>query len=191
MESGDLRQIGVGREILEAIERERRSFGESENDILRRLLVPALGDRGSRGRDAAEPGRRAPEPADPLAAGPRGTRRRGLWSVELGGRRLAAENLKQAYRILLCALDAVHPDFLEAFARERDRARRFVARDPAALYGRSPHLAPRHAQPLVGGWYFDSNVSATQVARRVRIAARLCGLLYGQDVRILDNLREL
>ena len=88
-------------------------------------------------------------------------------------------NLKQAYRILLRELAMAHPHFLEAFAGEKGRARRFVARVPAALYGRSPHLARRHAEPLAGGWYFDSNLSAEQVARRARIAARLCGLCYG------------
>jgi hypothetical protein len=117
-------------------------------------------------------------------------RSRGLWTVELGGRRIPAANLKHAYRLLLGELQAAHPGFLDAFAREKTPGRRFVARAPADLYGRSPHLA-RHAQPLGGGWYFDSNLSLTQVAKRARIAARLCGLPYGSDVRILDNLREI
>jgi len=43
----------------------------------------------------------------------------------------------------------------------------------------------------LAGWYFDSNVSADQVGKRARIAARLCGLHYGPDVWILDNLREI
>ena len=72
----------------------------------------------------------------------------------------------------------------------RGASRRFVARTPAALYDKSPHLA-RHAEPLVDGWYFDSNLSAARVAKLARIAARLCGLHYGSDVRILDNLREI
>jgi len=118
-------------------------------------------------------------------------RSRGLWSVEIGGQRLPAANLKDAFRILLLALAAAHPHFLHGFAQETARGRRYVAQSPSGLYLRSPHLARAHAQKLVPGWYFDSNLSSTQVARRARIAARLCGLFYGQDVRILDNLRQI
>jgi hypothetical protein len=172
------RQIEIDVDVHRLIEQARVALGESENEILRRLLLPARGGRSRPGPPARRTG----------VAGP--PRRRGLWTVELGGRRIPAANLKDAYRILLRELQAVHPGFLEAFARERTSGRRFVARDPADLYRRSPHLAP-HAQPLAGDWHFDSNVSATQVARRARIAARSCGLLYGPDVRILDNLREI
>ena len=176
----EVQRIDIDVEVRRAIERARVALGESENDILRRLLLPA--------RTA----RRRPSGSERRAqAGIGRPRSRGLWSVEVGGRRIPAANLKHAYRALLRELQAAQPDFLEAFARERTSGRRFVARTPADLYGRSPHLARHHAQPLVGGWYFDSNLSATQVAKRARIAARLCGLLYGSDVRILDNLREI
>lgn len=172
------RTIEIEIDVHRAIERERLALGESENDILRRLLRPgrtrAIVPRGAAG--AARP--------------PGPSRGRGLWSVDIGGRRIPAANAKQAYRILLRELAAAHPHFLEAFAEEQGRSRRFVARTPAALYGKSAHLA-RHAEPLVEGWYFDSNLSAARVARLARIAARLCGLHYGSDVRILDNLREI
>jgi hypothetical protein len=174
------RQIEIDVDVHRAIERARLALGESENEILRRLLLP-----GSAGR---------PRPRAPALAGAPGgaasPRTRGLWSVELCGRRIPAANLKDAYRVLLRELAAAHPDFLSSFAREATFGRRFVARTPAELYGRSPHLA-RHAQPLAGGWYFDSNLSATQVARRARIATRLCGLFYGSDVRLLDNFTEI
>ena len=78
-----------------------------------------------------------------------------------------------------------------AFAEEGGRSRRFVARTGTQLYPASPHLAKRHSALLAPGWYFDSNVSAVQVARRARVAARICGLRYGADVRILENLREI
>lgn len=178
--AAESKTIEIDVDVHRAIERARLGLGESENDILRRLLLPA---------------RARPRPCPPahqgqagVAAGP--TRSRGLWSVEIGGRRIPAANLKQAYRVLLRELQAAHPHFLEAFADEKTHGRRFVARTPAALYGRSPHLA-RHAERLGDDWYFDANVSAVQVARRARIAARLCGRFYGPDVRILDNLREI
>lgn len=173
------RQIAIDLEVHRAIERARLGLGESENDILRRLVLSPPGTR---------------PPRTPPAAGPRAAagraRNRGLWTVEIAGRRIPAANAKQAYRILLRELAAAHPHFLEAFAEEAGRARRFVARSPAALYARSPHLA-HHAEPLAEGWYYDSNLSAARIARLARVAARLCGLHYGSDVRILDNLREI
>jgi hypothetical protein len=176
----ELRRIGIDLDVQRAIEQARISFGECENDILRRLLLAAR-----RGRTGPPPRAAAPGPV-------RGEpRRRGLWTVEVGGQKIPAANLKHAYRTLLRELEAAHPHFLDAFAQERSRGRRFVARTPAGLFGRSPHLARRHAELLVGGWYFDTNLSADQVARRARVAARLCGLHYGSDVRILDTLREI
>lgn len=176
----DFRAIEIDLAVHRAIERERRSVGESENDILRRVLLPARRpDEPRRGSEAMRRGQ--------AGAG----RSRGLWTVEIGGQRLAAANLKDAFRILLLALAAAHPHFLHAFAQEPARGRRYVAQSPSGLYLRSPHLARAHAQKLLDGWYFDSNLSSTQVARRARIAARLCGLFYGQDVRILDNLRQI
>jgi len=93
--------------------------------------------------------------------------------------------------MLLHRLAERFPDFLERFSREKARSRRFVARDPIHLYSNAPHLADKHAKALIDGWFFDTNLSAIQVSQRVRIAARLCDLLYGKDVRILDNLREI
>jgi hypothetical protein len=178
--AGDERSVEIDIDVGRAIERARLSFGERENDILRRLLLAR--PQPMRPRGGVDRRREAPRGA---------ARTRGLWTVEIGGRRLAAANLKDAYCVLLRELAAIHPDFLQAFADEKTFGRRFVARSPAALYGRSPHLAGRHALRLGDGWYFDSNLSSTQVAKRARIAARLCGLFYGSDVRILDNLREI
>jgi hypothetical protein len=173
-------QVEIDMEVQRLIERHRRSFAESENDILRRVLplVPP-----------------SPPPSGWLATiaspPPRGTRRRGQWTLEVQGERIPVANLKAAYRALLEILDARYPDFLAAFAEEKGRRRLFVARTPAQLYPASPHLAERHAAALASGWYFDTNVSTTQVARRARVAARICGLRYGAQVRILENLREI
>lgn len=188
MATAAFRRIEIDLAVHRAIERRRSSVSESENDILRRILTGSSRHAASP-RRAAAPRRAAPPPR--AAGAPAGaTRSRGSWSVQLGGDRLAAANLKDAYRRLLWALAAVHPHFLEALAGEKERRRRFVATSPAALYEGSPHLV-RHAEPLADGWYFDTNLSEAQVAKRARIAARLCGLFYGQDVRILDNLREI
>lgn len=173
-----LKQIGIDVDVNGVIEQARLSFSESENDILRRLLLAARG--------AARPR------AGPAAAAPVGPpRARGLWTVELLGEREAAANLQSAYRLTLERLAQRFPNFLQEFSREKARSRRFVARDPRALYGNAPHLADKHARPLGDGWYVDTNLSRVQVAQRTKIAARLCGLLYGKDLRILDNLEEI
>lgn len=177
----EMKTIQIDLDVNAAIERNRRSFQESANDILRRHL---LGER-----DEGNPSRVSA--TDLEASGEPGDRIRGRWTVELGGKRVAATNLKTAYRTLLLLLHERHPEFLQAYSQERARARRFVARAPRDLYLNSPDLAKHHAKPLIGGWYFDTNLSTDQVARRARVAARLCGLRYGRDVRILNNLEEI
>jgi hypothetical protein len=173
----DFKQIGIDLDVNRAIESNRRSFAETENDILRRLLL----------RDAE---------ATPLPSiGPdiesQVTRARGRWTVVRGANRRAAQNLKEAYRTALLVLHEEFPDFLEKFADEQARSRRFIAKSPADLYLRSPALARSHAKPLADGWFFDTNLSTDQVSRRVRIAARLCGLRYGKDLMLLNNMEQI
>ena len=185
-------EVEIDAQTVALIERHRRFASESAADILKRILplVPLTPAPLTPLRATLRPA-----PLAPLAAilppAPPGTRRRGQWAVEIRGERIPAANLKSAYRTLLQALDARHPDFLELLAGEGSPSRRFVARSPRSLYGVSPHLARRHAEPLAAGWYFDTNISTVQVARRARVAARICGLRYGTDVRILENLREI
>ena len=176
-----LKQVGIDVDTHRMIEQHRRSFAESTNEILRRILplvppsVPPAGTSFSA---------QAPRPAA-------GTRARGQWTLEIKGDRIPAANLKSAYRGLLEALSARDPGFMARFSEEKGRSRRFVARAPGQLYAASPHLAERHAERLPNGWYFDTNLSTAQVAKRARVAARMCGLRYGTDVRILENLREI
>jgi negative regulator of replication initiation len=176
-----LRPIDIDLEVNAVIELNRRSFAESANDILRRLLV-------ENGQSSALREERRASPR--LGALP-GERSTGRWTVEVEGRKEPAANLKGAYRTLLLLLHERDPDFLSAFSEQRARARRFVARSPDALYLASPGLAKHHAKPLAEGWFFDTNLSTDQVARRARIAARLAGLRYGGEVRILNNLEEI
>jgi len=175
-----LKQVGIDVDVHRAIEQARLSFAESENDILRRLL---LGERQTR---SLPPARRGT-----IASRETVERSRGLWSVEVKGQRSPAANMKDAYRQLLLKLDELSPNFIERFAVERARSRKFVAREPSDLYDSSPHLAKDHAQLLKDGWYFDTNLSTEQVASRAKIAARIAGLSYGRDVKLLENLRTI
>lgn len=173
-----LKQIGIDVDVNGVIEASRRSFSETPNEILRRLLLANADERA-----------RGPEAATPVEASP--VRARGRWTVVRGAERIAGANLKDAYRTALLLLNEEFPDFLDRFAEERSRSRRFVAKSPTDLYITSPALARHHAKPLSDGWYFDTNLSTDQVARRIRIAARLCGLRYGTDVALLNNMEEI
>lgn len=175
-----LKQIGIDLEVNRVIEGHRRSFSESPNDILRRLLPLDVADR-----PAGTPPRASAAPESETV------RRRGRWTVERGSKRIAAGNLKEAYRSALLLLNEEFPGFLSRFAEEQARSRRFVAKSPSELYLASPRLARHHAKPLVDGWFFDTNLSTDQVARRVRIAARICGVHYGPDFRLLNNLEQI
>jgi negative regulator of replication initiation len=177
----EVKTIEIDLDVNAAIERERRSFQETANDILRRRLLSGQESARSVTVDAV----------DLEAAEAPGERITGRWTVELGGRRVSTSNLKAAYRTLLLLLDEQYPGFLRAYSEERSRARRFVARAPGDLYLNSPNLAKQHAKPLTAAWYFDTNLSTDQVASRARIAARVAGLRYGRDVRILNNLEEI
>jgi hypothetical protein len=177
----EMKIIEIDLDVNAAIERDRLSFKETANEILRRRLLG--------GRESGPP--RETSAVDLESIEEPGERSTGRWTVELGGKRVSTSNLKTAYRTLLLLLHERHPDFLQAFSEERARARRFVARAPRDLYLNSPDLAKHHAKPLTAGWYFDTNLSTDQVARRARIAARLCGLRYGRDARILNGLEEI
>ncbi len=174
-----LKQIGIDIDINGVIERHRRTFSETENDILRRLLL----------LDSPKQAPRSPMKDPQVAQAP--VRQRGLWSVELHGERCPALNLKGAYRSLLLKLQNLDSAFLQRFSLEQSRSRRFVSRRPKELYLASPNLAEDHAELLIDGWYFDTNLSTEQVAKRIRVAARLCNLKYGRDVRILNNFQEI
>ena len=172
-----LKQIDIDVDVHRAIEQARLSFSERENDILRRILLIS-----------PEPIRRD---ASPAAISAPVQRQRGTWTVELLHKRTAAANLKDAYKTLLLELAERDSSFLERFSRESSRSRRYVARSARDLYASSPHLAADHARRLVGDWFFDTNLSLAQVGRRARVAARIAGLSYGKDVRILENLKEI
>ncbi|QPQ55936.1 hypothetical protein IC614_04970 [Allosphingosinicella flava] len=176
------KQIGIDVDVHRLIEQNRLSFSESENDILRRLLIAAPASGGD-GDTAAGKRRRSPARI--------GGRVRGNWAVVFGNERIPATNLKNAYYVFLRRLAEHDPDFLPRFGAEQSHSRRYVAQVAEHLYGNSPHLARTFACTLVDGWYYDSNLSADQVAKRARVAARLCGLHYGLDVKIVDNFREI
>lgn len=184
----DTKPIEIDLEVNAEIEKNRLSFAERANDILRRMLLPHL--QPARTNDPEHDPANAPAAA-PLATAYRGGRTTGRWTVEVSGQRQSAPSLKAAYREALLLLSERYPDFLEKFSQEGSRSRKFVARNSRELYLTSPNLAAKHAAALTDGWFFDTNLSTDQVARRIRVAARICGLTYGKDFQLLNNFEQI
>lgn len=180
-----MRTTEIDLDVHRVIEGERRSFEESDNDILRRLL------RVNADRRADNNAESLPQAALSTieTAIPIGRRTTGQWSVILGSERYLARNLREAYLTTLANLAGQDERLLELLSREGDGRRRIVARQPAELYPRSPHLAEpkRNNWYRLGEWCVDLNLSRDQAAKRVRRASALAGLRYGDAVAVMDG----
>ena len=167
-----MKQISIDVEVSRVIESNRNSFSESENDILRRLL---LAQTPSTNQSLTRPALHHQE-----------SRRRGEWSVFLDGKEVRTANMKDAYCKMLLLLAERDQTFLQKFSQLKSRSRRYVARDARALFEASPHLAKDFAAELSPGWYVDINLSKQQVGQRARAAADTAGLKYGSGLRISE-----
>jgi hypothetical protein len=164
-------KIEITLDTFKAIEAARLSLSETHDEIVRRALSsrPSL----QRARENA-------------ADGPKAVRKRGNVSVDLFGRSVPVANLKGAYLAILNALVRHKPSLFELLSHEGTNRRRWAARESAALYPATPHLARDHAFAVTGDWFVDTNLSARQIAERLAVAARLAGYRYGEDVRIVE-----
>lgn len=167
-------QIEVSLDTWKAIEAARLSLAESHDEIVRRALV-------TRRSLKHEPLRHAARRAAPAV------RRRGNVGIEAFGRCEAVANLKAAYVAILTSLVRHKPALFELLTMRGSARRRWIARDPQALFANSPHLARDHAYPLPGDWWLDTNVSRAQIEKRLEEAARIAGYRYGDDVRIVGG----
>lgn len=172
----DLRQIDIDLDLHHTIEAGRISFSETDNDILRRLLGIGVAQK------AVE---KVPKIADAVVS-----RVRGKWKISISGTDYPAGSLIEAYKTLLDVLAAKDSHFLERFSEEGTWARRYVAREPSALYINSPNLVG-YAHRLNDGWYYDANLSEIQIIKRAKIACAMCGMNFGRDVAIMEGDRAI
>jgi hypothetical protein len=186
-----MRQIEISLDVHRAIENARRSFEETESDILWRLLDPSA--RSGTTLSGIDPAVCETPTSRNETAIPIGRRTTGQWLVRAEQERYVARNLREAYLTALSRIAEHDPGVLEKLAREGDGRRRIVARKPADLYPRSPHLADprRNNWHQLGDWFVDLNLSRDQAAKRIRRACALAGLRYGADLTIMDNLSAL
>ena len=172
-----MKQISIDVEVSRVVESNRNSFSESENDILRRLLL------------VLSPSAKSPPAV--TAMHPQATKRRGAWSFFLEGNEIRTANMKDAYCKMLLMLAERDPNFLQLFSQLRSRSRRYVATDKRSLFEASPHLANDFAAELSPGWFVDTNLSKQQVSKRARAAAETAGLKYGSGMRIAEAGRTV
>lgn len=172
--------IQIDIEVYRAIETHRTSFDQTPNDILRELV-----DIGSpvdiQTDEAGEsPAQAQGEPIHRIVR----NRRTGVYGFDLMGKHFEEMSLREAYKRCLMELATMDGQFLEKLAERRTRARRIVARDPRDLYLRTPKLAEKFADRLIGPWWFDVNLSQEQVENRVEIACDVAGLQFGEDLKL-------
>lgn len=94
------------------------------------------------------------------------------------------------YRALLRKLWEDLPDDRRAMARAmsaRGTMRTYVARDREDLFplGYSRGWIRRFSEPLIDGWYFDTNLNNSRKQLLCGVAIRAAGLQPGRDIRIV------
>lgn len=155
-----MKAIEIDVDVNRAIENGRRDFGESANQILRRLL----------GIDVDVPG------ADVAMPRVRHARSSGAYSTSIGTKVVEANSLKEllARSILVC--ERLQPGFIETLSLQpTPKGRYIVARSPSGLYPHSPQLA-EYAERLNEDWWFDTNVGRNQATAYLGKFARLLHL---------------
>jgi hypothetical protein len=165
-------EIAVSLATFKVIEAARLSFGESHDEIIRRIFTRGSSRRLQPARDG---GRYTP----PLQ------RRRGNISLELFTRPQSAPNLKYAYIAALQSLARHKPSLFELLSLEGTTRRRWAARATEALFPGSPHLARDHAFEVAPEWFIDTNLSRAQIEARLCAACRIAGYRFGEDVKLL------
>ncbi|MBB4658336.1 hypothetical protein [Parvularcula dongshanensis] len=109
-------------------------------------------------------------------------RRTGVYAVDVLGDARSYPNLKALLIGTLRRLADRDPDFLDRLQGERGRTRGLVARSKIDLFDKA-HLAEKHAAPLDGEWWVNTNNSKDQVKRWLGVMARVAGLELGRDLR--------
>ena len=160
------KKIEIDIDVHRAMERQRTSFDQSPNDILREVF-------------------KLPTTRIPAPPSTRPVRNMGNHGFVLLGEETQAPSLKEAYMACLRKLAELDENFLERLAQERTRSRKIIALRPEQLYFRNPHLAKDFAQRLTGPWWVDLNLSRAQVEQRLSVACGVAGLSFERDLQLL------
>jgi hypothetical protein len=172
----DTKTIEIDTETNALLEARRKSFSETPNEIIKRSLNEfGCQDTNHKGETmiAAQPKQAA-----------RRSRASGSYGYSLLGVRNIESSLRSAYISILRGLQARDSGFLARLSCEETPGRRLVAKNPMDLYKRTPKLADSYAEKLDTDWYVDVNLSELQVVQRLKIACKIAGIEYGEDLRV-------
>ena len=165
-----MRTIEVDFDIHQLIELERRSFEETPNDVLRRLLRLSERKGADPSGGSEVPIKRPPRPGE----------------LTLLGKLFRHHSGREAMTIVLRELAKMDPTFLDRChdnPRNLGRKRRHIARSLSELYPDRPDLRDQHGR-LPGGWFVGTNISNDQKTNVIRMAAECANLKVGTDIVI-------
>ena len=182
-----MRTIKIDFDIHQLVELERRSFEETPNDALRRLLrlsgtnlTPEGSENGSTHQEDG-PGSLSASKKEASASTGRPPRQ---GELRLRDRVFNHSSGKEAMAIVLGELARADSGFLERCFRHpgnRGTKRRHIARTLEELYPDRPDLRDQHAR-LPGGWFVGTNISNAQKRQVVILAATCAGLNVRTDL---------
>ncbi len=110
-------------------------------------------------------------------------RSRGKYRYELLGEEGTADTLGKLLVGVLERFADLDSTFLERYGEGQGRTRRFLTRDPKAIYPGRDYLS-KYAAPVRGGWWVGTNYSRPDVRRLLRAACRVAGLTWGIDLMV-------
>ncbi len=122
------------------------------------------------------------KPAEPMTARPQPERSKVKVKATLFGNDVNFSSLRAALLSTLSVLEAREPGTFERLASTKFKNRYVIARNAESLYLKSPHLAKDYATHLGNGWWVDTNLSKTQVIKRVEAACLSASVSFGREV---------
>ena len=114
---------------------------------------------------------------------PISTRPQGKYRCRILGEEKAVDTLRELLVDVLRRFAARDSAFLQRFSEGQGRTRRFLARNPEAIYPGRADLSNYTAE-VCGGWWVGTNYSRVDVRRLLRAACQVAGLIWDVDLII-------
>ena len=143
--------------------------------------VAAVIDRLARSHFAPVAEERKPDPRHESELISR--RPTGKYRYVLLGEEGAADTLGKLLAGVLRRFADLDADILEKFSEGQGRTRRFLTRNPKAIYPGREDLSNYTAE-VCHGWWVGTNYSRADVRRLLRAACQVAGLIWEVDLRV-------
>ena len=122
-----------------------------------------------------------PNPRHELAPTPQGPR--GKYRYNFLSEEGAADTLGELLADVLRRFSDLDTTFLNQYSQREGRTRRFLARNPKAIYPGREDLS-EYTTMVCQGWWVGTNYSRKDVRRLLRAACQVAGLTWGVDLRV-------